>query len=231
MKKLIVLLTIALVGGVGSGTGFSVVKATRVAKAEAIRASAEADSIKAVADKHRIDSLNAIADSIRADSIAQANSSVLTPAESLRAVADGKPRNSKRTSGGGVKTSTVPARKDSVESKVNTTSRNDSSSDTSKSNAQSSAPNQSVVSAAAAVRSARNDALNTPLPEQRLAKIFSAMQAKDAAKVLSQMEDRDIRVVLSLMGDRQAAAILTALPPERAAAITRGALLNSGVGQ
>lgn len=60
------------------------------------------------------------------------------------------------------------------------------------------------------------------LPERRLAKIFSAMSARDAAKVLAQMSDGDIRTILSMMGDRQAAAVLTALPPERAAAVSRG---------
>lgn len=78
-----------------------------------------------------------------------------------------------------------------------------------------------TASAAALVKSARDAALNTPIPEQRLAKIFSAMSAKDAAKVLDQMTDADIRGILASMNDRQAAAILTALPAGRAAAITK----------
>lgn len=78
-----------------------------------------------------------------------------------------------------------------------------------------------AASAAALVKSARDAALNTPIPELRLAKIFSAMPAKDAAKVLDQMPDMEIRNLLALMSDRQAAAILTALPAARAAAIAK----------
>ncbi len=78
-----------------------------------------------------------------------------------------------------------------------------------------------AASAAAVVKSARDAALNTPLPDQRLAKIFSAMSAKDAARVLDQMTDNDIRTILSHMNDRQAAAILASLSASRAAAITR----------
>lgn len=82
-------------------------------------------------------------------------------------------------------------------------------------------PPATATSAAALVKSARDAALNTPIPELRLAKIFSAMPAKDAAKVLDQMPDLEIRNLLALMSDRQAAAILTALPAARAAAIAK----------
>ncbi len=83
------------------------------------------------------------------------------------------------------------------------------------------APSTGAV--AAALRGARNDAMATPLPEQRLAKIFGAMQAKEASKVMDQMNDDDVRSILGMMSDRQAAAILATFPAARAAAIARGA--------
>ena len=92
--------------------------------------------------------------------------------------------------------------------------------------------NPPVVSATAdlaeMVRAARNDAMNTALPEQRLAKIFAAMSPKDAAKVMEQMPDTDVRSILSLMSDRSAAAVLTQFPPARAATITNGASKTPG---
>jgi hypothetical protein len=60
--------------------------------------------------------------------------------------------------------------------------------------------------------------------EQRLAKYFGAMPAKDAAKILEQMDDRDVQTILSFVGDRQAAAILGSLSPQRAASIGRASL-------
>lgn len=78
-----------------------------------------------------------------------------------------------------------------------------------------------AAGAAQVIKTARDAALKTPLPEQRLAKIFAAMPAKEAAKVLDQMTDADVRQILSLMNDRQAAAILSQLPTSRAASVTR----------
>jgi MgtE intracellular N domain len=57
--------------------------------------------------------------------------------------------------------------------------------------------------------------------EQRMAKIFSTMSAKDAARVLAQMSDHDVGVILKQLSDRQAAAILTTLPAQRAATLTQ----------
>lgn len=75
-------------------------------------------------------------------------------------------------------------------------------------------------SVASIVTDARDAANRTQLPQQRLAKIFATMPAKDAARVLEQMNDADIREIMALMSDRQAAAIMSVLPPARAAAIT-----------
>ena len=85
-----------------------------------------------------------------------------------------------------------------------------------------------ATSAGESIKAASGSASQTALPELRLAKIFGAMQSKDAARVLEQMTDADVRFILALMSDRQAAAILAAFPAARAATITRGSLPSGG---
>lgn len=221
MKKLIVPLLIALLGGVGAGTGLTFVKASKQAAADNVRALAVADSVKAARKL-------AAADSAAKDTVVHATKDTLmTPAESIRAVvASRNPLKNATRNLPHAKADSMfraPAGKAAgagTAGTVDTIARATTKAPASK--------QPDVRAAAEAVRNARNDALNTSMPEERLAKIFSAMQAKDAAKVLDQMEDRDIRSVLTLMGDRQAAAILSALPPARAATITKGALKTSG---
>jgi hypothetical protein len=55
----------------------------------------------------------------------------------------------------------------------------------------------------------------------RLAKLFTAMPARDAAKVLAQLDDVDVQRIIAHIPDRQAAAILSNFPADRAAAVTR----------
>lgn len=62
------------------------------------------------------------------------------------------------------------------------------------------------------------------LTSAELAKLFAAMQARDAAKVLEQMEDFEVQVILGALGNREAAAILSNLSPERAAVISRAVI-------
>ncbi len=65
----------------------------------------------------------------------------------------------------------------------------------------------------------------------RLAKIFGAMQARDAAAVLEKLDDGEVRAILHHLSDRKAAEILGAFSPERAAALSRAVLLaRSGSG-
>ncbi len=85
-----------------------------------------------------------------------------------------------------------------------------------------------ATTAAQSIKAASSNASQTALPELRLAKIFGAMQSKDAARVLEQMTDADVRFILALMSDRQAAAILTSFPAARAATITRGSIPRGG---
>jgi Uncharacterized conserved protein len=60
--------------------------------------------------------------------------------------------------------------------------------------------------------------------ERRLAKVFTAMEAKQAAKVLQHMEDGDVQIILGYVGPRQAASILAELPPERVATLSKRAM-------
>ena len=55
----------------------------------------------------------------------------------------------------------------------------------------------------------------------RLARLFSAMPARDAAKVLLQLDDSDAQLVLSAMDNRHAAEVLANFPPDRAATMSR----------
>lgn len=63
--------------------------------------------------------------------------------------------------------------------------------------------------------------------ERRIAKVFTAMDAKQAAKVLEHMTDSDVQVILGYVGPKQAAAIMVQLPPERAAKLGKAAMLGS----
>jgi hypothetical protein len=62
----------------------------------------------------------------------------------------------------------------------------------------------------------------------QVARIFAAMQPRDAAAVLGHMSNREIEQILMGMPARQAAAVLTNLEPDRAAALSR-AVLGGGV--
>lgn len=60
--------------------------------------------------------------------------------------------------------------------------------------------------------------------ERRLAKVFTAMEPKQAAKVLQHMSDGDVQIILGYVGPRQAASIMSELPPERVAKLSKLAL-------
>lgn len=63
---------------------------------------------------------------------------------------------------------------------------------------------------------------------KKLAKVFGAMQAKDAARVLQQMDDGDVQAILASLSNKQQAAILETFPTQRAATIMRATLRNAG---
>jgi hypothetical protein len=60
--------------------------------------------------------------------------------------------------------------------------------------------------------------------ERRIAKVFTAMEPKQAAKVLEHMADSDVQIILGYVGPRQAASIMAELPPERVAALSKRAM-------
>lgn len=60
--------------------------------------------------------------------------------------------------------------------------------------------------------------------ERRLAKVFTAMEPKQAAKVLQHMQDADVQIILGYVGPRQAASIMAELPPERVATLSKMAM-------
>lgn len=64
----------------------------------------------------------------------------------------------------------------------------------------------------------------------RLAKVFAAMQPKDAARVLEQMNDSDVRAILGSLSSKQQAAILGSFPTERAALLVQATLRNAAGG-
>ncbi len=60
--------------------------------------------------------------------------------------------------------------------------------------------------------------------ERRLAKVFTAMEPKQAAKVLQHMQDSDVQIILGYVGPKQAATIMAELPPERVATLSKLAM-------
>ena len=236
MKKLLIPVVIAILAGVGGGSGFAYMNAektpTKSAKAHADSSEhAEGDSTAhestdstshdgAAADSA---SHEGAPDTTTAHDAGHAPSpgksdehAPMTPADSLRQVA--AERASLRASTKGMK-DVAPATDHGAAAAADH-GAGDAKAATKP--AEKVKPSTPTTTVAGMVRDARNDALNTPLPEQRLAKIFSNMSAKDAAKVMEQMPDGDVRAILSLMNDRTAAAVLTQFPPARAAGITKG---------
>ena len=248
MKKLLLPVLIAVLAGVGGGSGFAYMRASKafvvdsVQRADSLKAhppaahdsSAHGDSASQ-AEKH--DSLPVVealpltpADSIRAVDAARASlheatkglpnatpnvtPPTVTHAEPAHEVAKGATKGeavkSEPAKGAPAKTGVTKAVPGNV-AKVETGK-----------------PGTSTAAVANLVRDARNEAINTALPQQRLAKIFAAMSAKDAAKVMDQMSEVDAREILSLMNDRSAAAVLAQFTAARAAAITKGATRAAG---
>jgi hypothetical protein len=234
MKKLLIPVIIAVLAGVGGGSGFSYMRASKAYIADSLQ---RVDSLKAHPpaahdSSASADSAHAEGDTHGADSVSLEEHLPMTPADSIRALSAARKSLRSETAG-------VPDAKDHAPTDAKAT--------TSKGAADAHAPakgtepadgthksegksdgKSGTAAVAEVVRAARNDAMTTTLPEQRLAKIFSAMSAKDAAKVMEQMPDSDVRAILSLMNDRSAAALLAQFSPARAAAITKGAIRANG---
>ncbi len=247
MKPLIIPIAIGLLAGLGGGTGYAYMKASQASAHAPADSTAQHDST--AHDSTAAEGEHAPADSTAtADSAATAEELPLTPADSLRALelaramirsgkadpaaaqhepvttrlADVKPSEPTKSATNAdpktehkVEPSAVPVKATAkVEPKADP--KVDPKVDP---KAEAKGP---TASAAAVVKDARDAAMHTPLPEQRLAKIFGAMAPKDAAKVMEQMSDNDVRAILGFMGDKQAGALLALMSPARVANITRG---------
>jgi hypothetical protein len=88
-----------------------------------------------------------------------------------------------------------------------------------------------TTSATTPVASSNDDPATGPVLEARavdgveqLARIFAAMQARDAAQVLEHMSDAEVRSILTRVGARQAASILSNMNADRAAVLSRAVL-------
>ena len=68
------------------------------------------------------------------------------------------------------------------------------------------------------------------LAAQRLAKIFGAMQPKDAASVLNLLDRADVELIVRSMSNRRAAQILSKLDAELVAELSRIIMHSSGGG-
>jgi hypothetical protein len=216
MKRLILPLIVALLAGIGGGTGYAIMS---IAPASA---PAHGDSTNTAGDSTAVhaDSAEAAAPDSTHTALHPADLPVgapshdpalaPTPADSIRAEQAARALIKPESNGG---RSAAGTTKGAVAATA-------ASPDASAGAARKAPPAAALASPVSALSSA--------LPEQRLAKIFGAMQAKDAGKVLEQMTDSDIRTVLGMMSDRQAAAILSTLSPPRAGAITRGAVRGAG---
>lgn len=236
MKQLLIPIVIGVLAGLGGGSGYAYVRASAKYAVDSARI---ADSLKvlpvdsAAAHADRDGRDVPLADSVVADSAVL--SEPMTPADSLRALAaarealksaSGKPNS---VSQGMAAAKAAEKTADKVTEKSKLTAAPAATSTTgSTPSVPEVRPLAGTVQAANTVKVARDEALQTALPEQRLAKIFGAMAAKDAAKVMDQMTDQDVRAILARMNDRQAAAILAAFPAARAASITKGAVKSTG---
>ena len=225
MNKLIVPAVIAVLAGVGGGSGVAYVSAKKAAGIVAVRLAATAKA-HAKDSTDKAEKLQLAADSAASDSLAKGP---LTPADSIRAMKELPTTLTEATHGlanavdpkhGRVTAPIVDAGHSgpvAANEKV----------DPKKVLAVKPKPVAVAPVSAEPVQPVPVAAAETPLPEKRIAKIFGAMQSKDAARVLEQMNDSDVRIILSMMPDKQAAAILTTFPPQRAAAISRGEVRNN----
>ena len=206
MMRILIPFVAALGLSLGISTGVVMMRApshaalTAVAKADSIKAaSLKADSAKATGDSAKVAVVHA--DSLHADSThadSTHHDSVVTPA-----AAAVKPVVDT--------THANPAHAVPVKGTPATTAT---------ATARDVPARTAIMSATAAARSDST--------EKRIAKVFAAMQARDAARILQQMDDGDVKVILGSLSAKQQAAILGQFPVQRAALLTRTALRGEG---
>ena len=214
--KLLIPVIIAVLAGVGGGSGFAYMRTAKAFVADSVQ---RADSIKA----HPPAKVAATKSHADSNATPGAESVPMTPADSLRAL-----EATRAGTHGAAGADTAHGAK-AASAPVATGKPTAANSGSAKPDSSATPPAvKATTDLADLVRAARNDAMSTALPEQRLAKIFAAMSPKDAAKVMDQMPDTDVRSILALMSDRSAAAVLSQFTPVRAATITKGASHATG---
>ena len=239
MKQLIIPAVIAILAGVGGGSGYAYMRAS---KQFVVDSTHRADSLKTHPPKDSTQHGGAAAahEGAPHDSAATAAATPttipepLTPADSIRALEAARTSlreetkgltDAKPVAGAAPQHAPAPAPAPTSKAAEAPTTRavaptgGKTAKTTTAAAANTSAANTQAV--ASALTEAKRDAMQTALPEARLAKIFGAMKAKEAAKVLDQMNDADVRAILTMMSDKQAGAILSSLPPARAAAVSK----------
>lgn len=210
MKQLIIPAVIAILAGVGGGSGYAYMRAS---KQFVIDSTHRADSLKTHPPTDSTEHVGVAAahEGAPHDSAAMSAAAVttlpqpMTPADSIRALA--ATRTSLRDETKGLKDAKPIAGEHAAPTASHVAAPTTNAANT--------------RAVATAITEAKREAMQTALPEARLAKIFSGMKAKEAAKVLDQMNDADVRSILTMMSDKQAGAILSSLPPARAAAISK----------
>ena len=214
MKQLLIPVLIAVLAGVGGGSGFAYMQSAKAFVADSTH---RADSVKALPPEKAKPAVSHAAPAPVVENVP------MTPADSLRAL-EAERAAARDAKGADSTHAAKPAGEHSPTDKPSADKSSTQGTGSTTSPAVSPTAVAATANLAEMVRAARNEAMSTALPEQRLAKIFAAMSAKDAAKVMEQMPDADVRSILALMSDRSAAAVLTQFPPTRAATITKGAV-------
>jgi MgtE intracellular N domain len=207
MKRVLMLAIIALVAGLGGGTGWSVIRAPAAKPAAVTADSAAADS--------------AAADSATADSAAAGPPAVVTPVAPVGKpaaahVAQAAHGDSSARAGRGraSKPACAPAAADTGPARRHAAVR--------AAPPPTPAVRQTVKAGimTATIPGGAASRVDTARVGQ-LARLFAAMPARDAARVLLELDQSDAQVVLSAMDNRHAAEILSNFPPDRAADMSK----------
>ena len=231
MKKLILPAVIALLAGLGGGTGFGYMRATKqyVADsthlADSLKAHPKADSTKA---EHGAPPHDSAAVAAHPDSAALPGSdSTHAPA----AVPAAKTPTAEHAPAEHAAPAATPAPKSPAPAapaaKTPPAAAPVTAAATPAAGKPAAKGMPDTAKVSSVVRQARTEA-GAAIPEQRLAKIFTAMSPKDAAKVLEQMPEADVRTIVGLMSNKSAAAILAQFPAARAAAISKATGRDAG---
>lgn len=212
MIRLIIIVVVGLIAGVGGGTGLAVVRArqswsadsaTRRILAESLAVhndSAAADSTAPHLEPDSTDVASSVKGVTAGDS-AHAPAAALSTQDSTTA-----PRKAGESSVAHIARPPGGKRSDSASTPIALP------------------PKPLTVAHADGAAPAGAEPAPTVMPTRKIARIFAAMPPKEASKVLEQLDDSDVRTILSSLNEKQAATILSNFPPQRAASISKAAM-------